>query len=112
VETGRKEEAMSEGQWEQVGEVGIDSGTLALVDPVYAETVSAAEGLEATDTGGVGTIRPQGAVRDLGVIVSTGLGDGMYPVEVRYEEAEGSQRIAEVRVRFLPHPILGYELPR
>ena len=25
---------------------------------------------------------------------------------------EGSIRIAEVRVRFLPHPVIGYELPR
>jgi hypothetical protein len=43
--------------------------------------------------------------------VSTGLGDGVYPVEARFEVAEGAVRIAEVRVRFLPHPVVGYELP-
>jgi hypothetical protein len=46
------------------------------------------------------------------VYVSTGLGDGLYPVEARFEEAEGVTRIAEVRIKFLPHPMLGYELPR
>ena len=43
--------------------------------------------------------------------VATGLGDGVYPVEARFEEAEGAVRIAEVRIRFLPHPVIGYELP-
>ena len=44
--------------------------------------------------------------------VGTGLGDGVYPVEARFEEAEGAMRIAEVRVRFLPYPMVGYEFPR
>jgi hypothetical protein len=46
------------------------------------------------------------------VYVGTGLGEGLYPVEARFEEAEGVTRIAEVRVRFLQHPVIGYELPR
>jgi hypothetical protein len=46
------------------------------------------------------------------VLVGTGLGDGVYPVEARFEQVEGTTRIAEVRVRFLPHPVVGYELPR
>jgi hypothetical protein len=45
---------------------------------------------------------------DMGVIVSSGLGDGVYPVEVRYEDVPGwGRRVAEVRVRFLPHPYFG-----
>ena len=46
------------------------------------------------------------------LVFSTGLGDGVYPVDARFEEAEGAVRIAEIRVRFLPHPVIGYELPR
>jgi hypothetical protein len=46
------------------------------------------------------------------LVLSTGLGDGLYPVEARFEGAEGTVRIAEIRVRFLPHPVIGYELPR
>ena len=46
------------------------------------------------------------------LILEAGLGDGLYRIEARFEEAEGAVRIAEVRVRFLPHPVIGYELPR
>jgi hypothetical protein len=50
--------------------------------------------------------------REVAVVAETGLGDGVYPVEARFEDAEGAVRIAEIRVRFLPHPVLGFELPR
>jgi hypothetical protein len=46
------------------------------------------------------------------LILDTGMGDGGYPVEARFEEAAGAVQIAEIRVRFLPHPVIGYELPR
>ena len=44
------------------------------------------------------------------LLVGSGLGDGSYPVEARFEEAAGLVRIAEVKITFLPHPVLGYEL--
>jgi hypothetical protein len=96
--------------WQVIGEVPIDTGRLALVDPMNADDVSRHEMDEpglmnyevVTNENGAG----------VAVYVSTGLGDGIYPVEARFEQAEGSTRIAEVRVRFLPHPVLGYELPR
>ena len=44
------------------------------------------------------------AVNDYGVafalVLHTGLGDGVYPVEARFEEAAGTVRIAEIRIRF------------
>jgi len=46
------------------------------------------------------------------LVLSTGLGDGLYPVEARFEEAEGTMRIAEIRIRFLPHSLIGYEVAR
>jgi hypothetical protein len=46
------------------------------------------------------------------LVLSTGLGDGLYPVEARCEDVAGAVRIAQVRVRFLPHPVIGYKLPR
>ena len=46
------------------------------------------------------------------LVFSTGLGDGVYPVEARFEEGAGTVRIAELRIRFPPHPVIGYELPR
>ncbi|HEX2421883.1 MAG TPA: hypothetical protein VHN56_01850 [Actinomycetota bacterium] len=98
------------GEWQRIADVPVDTGLLALVDPMNADDVSRYDLGESgsmnyvvvTNEGGVG----------VAVLVGTGLGDGVYPVEARFEQVEGTTRIAEVRVRFLPHPVVGYELPR
>jgi hypothetical protein len=83
--------------WELIGQVPIDTGMLALVDPMNVDDVSRHEMGSmtyelVTNAHGVG----------VGVLVGTGLGDGVYPVEARFEQvAEGDMRIAEIRVRFL-----------
>ena len=93
--------------WQRIGEVPVDSGRLVLVDPMNSDDVAEHEGDSA--------LTYELVSNDLGIAVglifSTGLGDGVYPVEARFEEAAGAVRIAEVRVRFLPHPVIGYELP-
>jgi hypothetical protein len=97
-------------EWQVIGQVPIDTGRLALVDPMNAEDVADHE------RGEPGLLNYEVVTSDLGVgvavYVSTGLGDGLYPIGARFEEAEGSMRIAEVRVKFLPHPVVGYELTR
>ena len=84
--------------WQQIGEVPIDSGQLALVDPGNADLAAG----YVMDT----PLTFNSIENELGipvaVVLATGSGDGRYPVEVRaYEEADGTLRIAEVRVRFL-----------
>jgi hypothetical protein len=91
--------------WYFLGMVCIDTGTLLLCDPCQA--------VEAADDWNEGT---RGSVDDLctvhdhlGLTVMTGVGDGFYPVEVRYEDVPGfGKRVAELRVTFLPHPAFGY----
>jgi hypothetical protein len=96
--------------WQVIGQVPIDTGRLALVDPMNVDDVASHEQDPA------GSMTYEFVTNDYGVGVAvlcgTGLGDGVYPVEARFEEAEGAVRIAEVRIRFLPHPVIGYELPR
>jgi hypothetical protein len=96
--------------WQVIGQVPIDTGRLALVDPMNADDISRHEEDE------LGSMTYGVVTNDFGVgvavLLGTGLGDGRYPVEARFESAEGSMRIAEIRVRFLPHPVAGYELPR
>ena len=93
--------------WQRIGEVPVDSGRLVLVDPMNSNYVAEHEGDSA--------LTYEVVSNDLGIAValmfSTGLGDGTYPIWARFEEAAGAVRIAEVRVRFLPHPVIGYELP-
>jgi hypothetical protein len=95
--------------WQLIGQVPIDTGRLALVDPMNVEDLARHE----EDPPESMTYEVVTNDHGVGVaLLGTGLGDGVYPVEARFEEAEGAVRIAEVRVRFLPHPVIGYELPR
>jgi hypothetical protein len=107
-------------EWQRIGEVPVDTGRLVLVDPMNVDDVSHHEdemhrrfededGDSASMTYELLTNEHDVPVA---LVLSTGLGDGVYPVEARFEEAEGPMRIVEIRVRFLPHPVIGYELPR
>jgi hypothetical protein len=109
-------------EWQRIGEVPVDTGRLVLVDPVNLADVSQHEDavqsrLEVEDEDSdSASMTYESVTNEIGVavalVLSTGLGDGLYPVEARFEEVEGAVRIAEIRVRFLPHPVIGYELPR
>jgi hypothetical protein len=109
-------------EWQRIGEVPVDTGRLVLVDPMNLEDVSHHEDevfrrLEDSDSDSDSAFMTYELVANepgvaVALVFSTGLGDGLYPVEARFEEAEGTMRIAEVRIRFLPHPVIGYELPR
>jgi hypothetical protein len=94
-------------EWQRIGEIPVDTGRIVLVDPANVEDVSFDE-LDRSMTYELVTNEYGVAVA---LVVQTGLGDGVYPVEARFEQAEGTTRIAEVRVRFLPHPVIGYKLP-
>ena len=107
-------------EWQRIGEVRVDTGRLVLVDPINVDDVARHEDevtrrLEDEDSDSASMMTYEFITNELGIAValmfSTGLGDGLYPVEARFEEAEGAVRIAEIRVRFLPHPVIGYELP-
>jgi hypothetical protein len=76
--------------WVYVGDVIIETGRLALVDPVLADEVVNLEGNEDIVVGAPG------------LMVSTGLGDGRYPVDVLCTDVGGiGRRIAAVQVTFL-----------
>ena len=88
--------------WTQIGEIGIDAGLCWIGDPCYLrpDPNGYAEGSPAGPWEGFinwlgGDIAKE---HPLGCVVTTGHGDGAYPVEVRLD-AQGA--IAEVRVRFI-----------
>ena len=101
-------ESPQSSEWQRIAEVPVDTGRLVVVDPVNVDDLV------------VGVNDPEGTyglvANELGIafvlVLSTGLGDGVYPVEARFEEVAGAVRIAEIRIRFLPHPVIGYELFR
>ena len=89
-------------------------GVCVLVDPMNVDEVAHYEADK--EVGAIEPMTYELVTNEHGIavalILDTGLGDGVYPVEARFEEVEGAVRIAEIRVRFLPHPVIGYELPR
>jgi hypothetical protein len=101
-------------EWQRIGDVPVDTGRLVLLDPMNVDEVAHHEADKEVEA--IEPMTYEVVTNEYGVAValmlSTGLGDGCYPVEARFEEAEGTMRIAEIRVRFLPHPVIGYELPR
>lgn len=100
--------------WEEVGFCWVDSGSIMLADPCYMSTRDASHTVDTWDEflkltwpkdfgNGQGPSvydKASNALQQpgLGVIVSSGYGDGEYPVYVKRNE-EG--RIAEARIVFI-----------
>lgn len=105
--------------WHQVGSVGVDAGMVMLCDPCYIrdEWTSQQEDEKLHDDkytnefsyrGCCSTMSKNNKAGQLnykmghagaGVVVSSGYGDGYYPVYVTY--ADGGERVAEVKVVFI-----------
>jgi hypothetical protein len=103
---------MSKSKWTRVGEIGVDAGLCWVGDPCYVlhkeatapdlgpDWMGFCDRLAVRERNGAAQWHYRdGAGGGLGVSVSTGYGDGSYPVYVRHNE-EG--RVAEVRVVFIP----------
>lgn len=90
-------------KWEKVGEIGVDAGLCWVGDPCYI--LHTTPGNEPKDLGKdwlefCNTLPEENPVAkqyDEGVVVSTGYGDGSYPVYVKKND-EG--RIVGVMVKF------------
>lgn len=109
------------GNWEEVGEVWVDSGSIMVGDPCYTHGQDASHAVEDWDDflartwpkvfGKKGEIDHTAKMDDvtyalsekgIGVVVSSGFGDGVYPVFVKYSnEGQWGKRVAEVKVVFI-----------
>ena len=80
-------------EWQVLGSVTVDTGTLLLIDPVH----------DGVDVGTLGESEhaqvPVPGGDFSAVLVGTGLGDGRYLVEGRFADCPFGRRIAEIRVR-------------
>src|SRR6516164_11599220 len=94
-------------KWRTIGDVCVDTATIVICDPCQADDVfSDNEYFDATDNN-----NQAGELRNdhdcpVAVALRTGIGDGRYKVEARYEtNPDFGKRIAEIRIKFLPHPM-------
>lgn len=100
--------------WQEAGVVGVDSGSLTLTDYPDQRQVKQCHEIFGQDKVAAQYKGDRLFSRQLnfdkghagaGVVVDSGIGDGLYPVFIRTEEVpEWGTRVAEVKVRFLPHP--------
>ena len=113
--------------WEYIGTIGVDSGQMMLADPCYvkdfADDNSDAEGvmklMEAMKDGSDNSFSYIGACSqsntpqqagvlvndigaEMGVVGSSGFGDGGYPVYVkRHDFGEWGKRVVEMKIEFV-----------
>ena len=102
-------------EWELVGEAGVDSGQIIVVDPCYvindeAELLKFAESkdfndvdatydelLKARDKNNGLTV----AFKD-GIVTNTGFGDGSYKVYIKKEnQGDWGERVSELKIVFI-----------
>jgi hypothetical protein len=95
-------------QWQTIGEVCVDSGHLIICDPCQGAEASERwfdNNLDLNECA-KNDIRTWELTNNdnypVAVIAQTGMGDGRYTVEARYEDlGELGKRVAEIRIRFL-----------
>jgi hypothetical protein len=92
--------------WQTIGEVCVDSGSVIIGDPCNADDACTLwfrlieDGVTDLNAMMRKDIRAQQV--ENAVIAQSGLGDGVYKVEARYEDCDQwGKRIAEIRIRFL-----------
>ena len=91
-------------EWVEVGAVGVDTGTVMIADPCYAEDMAkqvivayeARENFADTTEWGFHGREKDGVA---GVISTTGIGDGCFPVYVK-RDAEGN--VVALMIDFRP----------
>jgi hypothetical protein len=94
-------------QWQTIGEVCVDTGTIVICDPCQANETTewCYDGMDLQNDSGAAELNDDGGI-PIAVALTTGIGDGRYKVEARYVETDSifGKRIAEIRIKFLPHP--------
>ena len=97
-------------RWQEIGVVGVDSGTITITDYVTHPTVQPKAWIEKLEQEGRLSEAP--LIEQLnfvlghagaGMVVSTGMGDGVYPVYAKIGNVPGGWgvRVKEVKVVFI-----------
>jgi hypothetical protein len=109
--------------WEYIGSIGVDSGQMMLSDPCYvkdfADSDDVLELMNAIKDGSDDSYSYTGACSqsntpqqagvlvndigaELGVVCSSGFGDGVYPVYVKRHDFGGDgKRVVEMKIEFV-----------
>ena len=81
---------------ELIGHCGVDSGQILLIDPCYVYKDEYGSGGDYDECCRI-TLSEGAGQTELGVVTSSGYGDGVYPV---YAEKDGNGRVKQVTILF------------
>jgi hypothetical protein len=117
--------------WEYIGSIGVDSGQMMLSDPCYVKDFAESDDvvglMEAIKNGSDDSYSYTGACSqsntsqqagvlvndigaELGVVCSSGFGDGVYPVFVkRHTFRNNDTRVVEMKIEFVNEDEWGQE---
>jgi hypothetical protein len=95
-------------KWRTIGEVCVDTATLIICDPCQLDEAGDSNWWSERLNDNHSVVLNNKHHCPIAVAVRTGIGDGRYKVEARYiNDPEWGKRVAEIRIKFLPHPVLG-----
>jgi len=80
-----------------IGHCGVDSGQILLIDPCYVYKDEYGSGGDYDECCQITLSAEQAGQTALGVVTSSGYGDGVYPV---YAEKDGNGRVKQVTIVF------------
>ena len=117
--------------WEYIGSIGVDSGQMMLSDPSYVKHFAQSDDVEkmmqAMEDGSDDSYSYSGACSqsntpqqagvlvndigaEMGVVCSSGFGDGAYPVFVkRHDFGNDNTRVVEMKIEFVNEDEWGQE---
>jgi hypothetical protein len=83
---------LATGRYELVGHVGVDSGTVVIIDPCYADRIDLERDVQDS---------LNGELKDaFGIIHATAMGDGIFPVFAEYVD----DQLQSLTIRFWKSP--------
>lgn len=86
-----------------VGEVGVDSGQILIIDPRNLDHIKNKEDLYLGDNERAKQLDFPGYV-GAGVVIQTGFGDGFYTVEIETVTVDDDQKVTEIKIKIFDYP--------
>ena len=86
-----------------VGEVGIDSGQLLIIDPHNLDYINNKEDIYLADDQQAKQLDFPGYV-GAGVVIRTGLGDGFHTVEIETVTVDDDEKVTEIKIKIFDYP--------
>jgi len=87
----------------KIGEVGVDSGQLLIIDPGNLDYIKNKEDIFLTDDEQAKQLDFPGYV-GAGVIIRTGFSDSFYAVDIETVTVDNDKKVTEIKIKIFDYP--------